>query len=144
MLIHDVKISIKQVYTTTPIIGQLAYAQAILESNLLDKPSKLAAKYYNFFGIKKAGTNGYATMSTAEYINNKHITIKATFGWNKTISDSVLQHKQVLSLPRYNKVHTSTTFVEAAEEVQKAGYATDPKYAKKLIEIYNNHIKNKW
>lgn len=137
-ILDQVKTSVNLVYSDKPVVGELCVVQAILESNLLGKPSGLASKYNNLFGIKKAGTNGIIKLPTKEFINGKMRTVLAAFGSNKTIEDSVKQHRQLMELPRYKAVMTATTFEEAAYAIYKAGYATDPKYPKKLIEIHNN------
>lgn len=140
-----------EAYQGNKVLADLTTAQAILESNLLGKvPSKLAFKYNNLFGIKGRGTNGSVTLETTEYIKGKgNIRVPQSFAWNATIEDSIEQRKKLFQKgtrdkpTRYFKVLAAPTFEEAAIEVHKAGYATDPEYPKKLIEIYNKYLKGK-
>lgn len=140
-LIEQVRFGVSQVYADKPIVGQLALAQAILESNLLQNPSTLAVKYHNLFGIKARGTLGTVKLKTTEIIRGRPVTVYAPFGYNRTMTDSIRQHRQVLELPRYIKVLNASSFEEAAKEIYIAGYATDPKYTAKLIKIYTDYIK---
>ena len=140
-LINQIKQEVTSVYYDLPIVGQLALVQAIHESGLLQKPSSLAVKYNNFFGIKKAGTAGTVKLKTKEYIKGKWVIVYEPFGSNKTVADSITQHRALMHRPRYKSVLESKTFEEAAKAVWRSGYATDPSYPKKLINIYNKYIK---
>ncbi len=156
-LTEDPKLNIKIVkevaarsFLNQEVLRDLTIAQAILESNLQNKPSELAMKYCNLFGQKpshsidslKKGTKGIIYLWTKEYIKGKEITVKDGFLWNENIEDSFLQHKELFEkLPRYQGVLKAKTFEEAANEVRLAGYATDPSYTKLLISIYNKYLK---
>ena len=75
-------------------------------------------------------------MRTAEYKNGKKYYINADFRKYKSFSESVADHAKFLSdNPRYTKygVFTAKTYAEQAKAIQRAGYATDPKYAEKVI-----------
>lgn len=126
-----------EVYPDSKILAALCIVQGVHESNLLHTPSRLASKYNNLFGIKKAGTLGVVTMTTWEVIKGKKVIVKADFGANETILDSVKQHKRILDLPRYAPVRAAKTFNEAANQIRLCGYATDPGYTQKLIEIHD-------
>jgi flagellum-specific peptidoglycan hydrolase FlgJ len=130
----------QKTYKDNPVVGDLAAAQAILESRLLGQPSKLASNYNNLFGIKKAGTAGVVKMNSPEEENGVMRTRLSGFGRNNSIADSFLQHRDVLSNPRYAAVWTAKTFEDAAKAIKRAGYATDSGYARKLINIYKNYI----
>lgn len=125
-----------QTFPGSPIVAKLALVQALHESNLLNGGSKLANNYNNLFGIKKACTNGLVPLKTQEHVKGKNIKVTAKFGWCKTKADSMAQYRQVMELPRYQAVWSANTVEEAANSVQKAGYATDPAYASKLIKLY--------
>lgn len=129
------------VYGAGTPMSQIAAAQAILESRLNGKPSDLAAKYNNYFGIKGQGTAGSAAMPTQEYIGGKMRGTKAAFAANKTAEDSFNQHKNLMNNPRYAAVLAAKTPEEAAVALQKAGYATDPNYAKSLINVLNTYVR---
>lgn len=141
-IIIDLINAAKQVYPDNIILRNICIIQGIHESNLLRKPSSLATKYYNLFGIKKAGTAGVVYLTTKEEINGKLVTMAGKdaqkFGVNKSILDSVKQHSQIMDLPRYTAVKKARTFEEAAKALVTGGYATDSRYAYKLIDIYNS------
>lgn len=123
-----------------PVLANLATAQAILESGLPNKPSKLATQGKNLFGIKGKGTDGSIKFLTWEHINGEDVRIYANFAKNKTYEDSFRQHYALLHKVRYDRVLKSATVEEAARAVQECGYATDPNYATKLIHIYYGYL----
>ncbi len=123
-------------------VRDLTIAQAILEGGLRNSPpSSLALKYNNLFGIKGIGTAGQVSLPTKEYINGEWITENQGFAWNVSVEDSLQQHKEFLEHPRYTKVLAASSFSQAATEVWKAGYATDPNYPQELIDVYNEYIR---
>lgn len=133
----------KKAHPDKPLLAALTATQAILESALLSKPSQLAMKYNNLFGIKGRGTEGSVSLMTNEYYNGKMNRVKQPFAHNKDISDSFAQHKKLFERSRYAKLHDAKTFEDIAKEVRVAGYATDPSYTKLLIDVYNKHVKGK-
>jgi flagellum-specific peptidoglycan hydrolase FlgJ len=129
----------QKVYSDNPVMSQIAAAQAILESNLGNKPSGLAQQN-NFFGIKGNGTAGSVNMGTKEFVNGRMINTKAGFAKNATPEDSFTQHRDLMQRDRYKAVREATTFEDAANALYRAGYATDPNYAKKLIKIRDQYL----
>ncbi len=73
------------------IRAQLTAAQAILESNLLGKPSILASKYNNLFGIKGRGNHKPPSylLETQEHSDKEgwH-EVHALFAWNDSLEES--------------------------------------------------------
>lgn len=131
----------KRTYPNQPHMAKLAAAQAVLESGLAGKkPSGLASKHNNLFGIKGKGTAGSVNLKTGEHLNGQNVTITAGFAKNATLEDSFAQHKNLLSKSRYSKVMGSQSFEQAAYEVKKAGYATAPNYTDALIRVYKTHL----
>lgn len=113
-------------------LQQLAIAQATQESGLLGgKPSQLASKYNNIFGMKGEGAN----LPTNEYVNGKKETLYQNFQAYNSIDESMAAYKKLLNNPRYAGVLKAKTFEEAARAIQSAGYATDPHYAKSLMQV---------
>lgn len=139
--IQNAQAGARNVYKDNPVMADIATAQAILESNLANKPSGLALKN-NYFGIKGKGTAGSANMPTWEVINGKKINVKAPFAVNATPADSFTQHYNLMQKPRYKAVREAKTFEEAADAIYNAGYATDPQYPKKLKQIYLKYLKD--
>jgi len=117
------------------ILPSLTIAQAILESNW--GTSELATEANNLFGMKWNGDYGYdyVVKQTREVVGNEWIVTKAKFKKYNSINDSIADHAQLLQKPQYNKVLTAKDYKEAAYEVWKAGYASDPGYPQKLIDI---------
>lgn len=152
-----VKTLARQSSPDNQILADLTTTQAILESDLLERlpqnrgkgGSDLATKYQNLFGIKPGslyakGTIGVIKLQTTEYIHGLPEKQYQPFLYNKTIEDSIEQHKKLFtSLPRYSKVLAAKTFEEAANAVKAGGYATDPNYVKELEEVYNAYVKDK-
>lgn len=137
----------QQVYKDNPVMSGVAASQAILESRLNGSPSGLAKDHNNYFGIKGSGTAGSVNMRTQEYGNNGAYNTNAGFAANKTPADSFTQHRHLMengtkSNPHlYQKVMNAGSVEEAAHELQKAGYATDPHYADQLIKIYHQYVE---
>ena len=116
------------------ILASLTIAQAILESN--NGNSRLTTEGNALFGIKaSSGWRGKVwTGSTIEYMNGGRQTLIAGFraydSWEASIDD---HSAFLLSNKRYQKVIGEKDYKKACLAIQKAGYATDPRYAEKLI-----------
>jgi len=115
-------------------------AIAALETGWGKSPIKdqLGTQSNNLFGIKATGSDtGYATTLTTEYIEGSPQKLQAKFKTYDSLAASVDGFTEFLiSNPRY------TTALEHAsdperflQELQNAGYATDPRYAEKAISI---------
>lgn len=124
------------------IPASLTIAQGILES--ADGNSTLTVQANNLFGIKGKGTNGSISLGTIEYVNGKAISVKANFRKYHNWGESVIDHSKLIT----NGVSWNRQLYqgvigkdgeEAAREIAKAGYATDPNYANKLIAIMHQH-----
>jgi flagellum-specific peptidoglycan hydrolase FlgJ len=124
----------------TRLFPSLMIAQACLESNY--GKSKLATLHHNYFGIKGSGAWKGATVTykTNEYVNKNLITIKQAFRSYPTLLAGFADRVHFLQVnKRYfvNGVFNSHTPEEQARCFLKAGYATDPSYPQKLINIIN-------
>ena len=123
-------------------VNQLVTAQAILESNLLNNPSKLAIDDNNLFGIKcSIKVENCSTYKTTEYVKGKKLSVNARFAHFNSIEDGVKFRLQMFEMPRYQNVKFCISFEDCAVRVQKSGYATDPNYSKELIRVYKENIK---
>lgn len=120
--------------------AKLAVTQATLESNWINGPSLLASKYNNLFGIKGSGTSGSVNLMTSEYEKGEWIRVKQPFAVNDSLEDSFNQHKTLMYRPRYVSVRGAVTLEDVFNAVWKSGYATDPKYPSKLMNIYNKYL----
>jgi flagellum-specific peptidoglycan hydrolase FlgJ len=122
-----------------PVMQQVAITQAIHESGLMGTPSKLA-RQNNLFGIKAPGNAGIVNMPTGEVINGQSTTVNANFGRNKSPVDSFMQYRDLMAKNRYKPVIAANNPFDAFNALQRAGYATDPKYAQKLNRVYSQYV----
>lgn len=129
------------------IFASVILAQAILESQW--GKSKLSSQYHNLFGIKGTGENS-RLMETKEYVNGHWIVIKGRFRIYKSWDESIEDHTRLMlngtdnNKKNYDKVVNAKNYKEAAINLQKAGYATDPGYAKKLISVIQAYNLDKY
>lgn len=125
------------------ISAALTIAQGCLES--ADGNSGLAQKANNIFGIKGTGDAGSIVMSTKENrTDGSEYTTDASFAMYSTWG-ACIEAKANLFLKgvswdsnKYQPV-IGKRGKEAARAVQACGYATDIKYADKLIAIMDAH-----
>jgi hypothetical protein len=92
---------------------------------------------WNAFGIKGSGTN----KSTQEFVDGHYVTITAGFIDFPTLKDCVnyLVTRWYLDYKGYKGVNHCATAEEAAHELKRQGYATDPVYPEKLIRLMHQH-----
>lgn len=120
------------------LFASLAIAQAILESG--NGRSELARVYHNHFGIKanRAWRGKVVSLKTKEVYDSKEVTIIDGFRAYDTAEDSFRDRNRFLAVNRRyttNGVFSAATPQEQAKALQRAGYATDPNYANKLIDL---------
>jgi len=91
----------------------------------------------NYFGIKGKGTK----RTTQEWDGAKFITIVDEFKDYATPYECVedLVKKWYLDYKDYSGVNDCVTREDAAKELVKQGYATDPLYANKLIDLMSRN-----
>lgn len=106
-------------------------AQWALES---DWGKRFSGKW-NAFGLKGSGSN----VNTQEFINGKWITIQAGFidFPDLTTCITYLVERWYKDFGRFKGVNRANTKEECAKLLVEEGYATDPNYADKLIQIMN-------
>lgn len=120
----------------TKIPASVVIAQAILESSW--GKSKLAIEAHNLFGVKadKAWLGPIATMPTTEYTNGVPGVVMAKWrsypDWLACIEDHAAF---LMRNPRYAPCWLAANGEGWAHALQAAGYATDPAYPDKLIEV---------
>lgn len=115
--------------------------QAALESGWGRREIRMAdgSNSYNLFGIK-AGANWagkVAEVKTTEYHNGVASKPVEKFRAYDSYADSFRDYAKLLSdNPRYAKVLEQGESAQGfARALQNAGYATDPKYADKLVQV---------
>jgi hypothetical protein len=118
-------------------------AQASLESG--HGKSELTTKYNNPLGIKvnrpseiKQGQQS-VKMDTQEFFKGKEGTYKEPFRVYNNLAESFVGYKEKVSAPRYNSIREAKNSDEYLVNIAKSGYATDPKYAEKTINIKNRY-----
>jgi len=91
----------------------------------------------NFFGIKGPGTK----KQTKEWDGAKFITIVDEFKDYPSAKECVydLVEKWYKDYKGYSGVNDAPTREDAARELVKQGYATDPMYSSKLIDLMNRN-----
>ncbi len=117
-------------------------AQAILESDW--GRSQLSRQANNLFGIKALtgpGPAGTVTFSTWESQDGQDVVIQAPFKAYNSLQESVDDHGWFfVRNPRYAGALAVADDPRAfAQEIQRAGYATDPAYTDKLVQLMDRY-----
>ena len=133
--IEEVK---RNIPSNTKILPSVIVAQAILES--ARGTSELARKANNLFGIKGNYNGQSYTVKTKEYLNSKWTTVNAAFKKYPSYRESIIDHGNFFtSTPwrtqNYQRVLNAKDYKTQAKALQACGYATDPQYANKLINL---------
>ena len=100
---------------------------------------------FNLFGIK-AGSDWKGpttTVTTTEVVNGEPRKVQAKFRAYASYEESFKDYAKLMKdNPRYSKVVASGTSAQGfASGLQRAGYATDPEYAKKLTNMINTTLR---
>jgi hypothetical protein len=91
----------------------------------------------NYFGLKATASESGASMETTEFrggVEGKETAKFMNFSSAQASVDTLV-NRWYKDYGAYKGVNRAGTAAEAAEELQKQGYATDPTYAKKLQSI---------
>lgn len=111
-------------------------AQASLESNW--GQSKLSKEANNYFGIKAHGTHARIQMSTEECEKGATVSVEAEFAKYPSMldcfqcRDGILLRGAVYAGAREKRSDEAAFISEIAKH-----WATDPKYAEKLLMVLN-------
>jgi flagellum-specific peptidoglycan hydrolase FlgJ len=123
----------QQCQLRTSIPASITLAQAALESGWGAR-----APGNNLFGIKAdhSWTNNTVDFPTTEVIYGHRVSVIGRFRAYSGWLDSMLDHAKFLQAnPRYRACFKELDGAGWARALQAAGYATDPDYAAKLIDI---------
>lgn len=142
IFIDDIASEAKTLQKQTSLFASITIAQAILESDW--GRSDLAVEANNLFGIKGSFNEQSSIMPTDEVIDGERITIDDSFKKYETIQESMVDHMEFLQGGTYKAIKTSKNYREAASALQNGGYATDPNYAEKLIELIEEFKLNRY
>lgn len=130
------------------IYASVTIAQAALESDF--GRSVLAAKYHNLFGVKGSDLSNTKELETKEYLNGSWVTIKDRFRVYSSIEESITDHSLLFvngttwNNNQYEHVLAADSPASAAKALEQDGYATDPTYAQKLIELIKQYNLTKY
>lgn len=130
------------------IFASLTIAQAALESDF--GRSTLASKYHNLFGVKGSDLSNTKELETQEYLNGKWVTITDRFRVYPSVKESVTNHALLFvngttwNKNQYEHVLSAKSPSEAAKALEQDGYATDPTYASKLVELIQQYNLTKY
>jgi flagellar protein FlgJ len=98
---------------------------------------------FNLFNIKADNSwSGHSVnVQTLEYNNGVAQKESASFRRYETILESFQDYQQFLTKPRYEKaLSVADNNHDFIQELQNAGYATDPNYAKKVTRILDTYF----
>lgn len=138
--INKIAEPVQKACTDSAIFPSICIAQAILETGW-----GKASIGNNLFGIKATGKpneywdGSYVESPTYEYIKGVKTRVISKFRAYKSIEDSIKDHNRLFSNKRYAQVLKSKTPEEQARAIKAGGYATDPKYAEKLISLITKY-----
>lgn len=122
------------------VLPSIVVAQAIIESNW--GQSQLYQQADNPFGMKGNYNGNTKLFPTTEYVNGKAEKINAYFRVYPSLEAAILDHDAVVS--RQFLPSGTTNYRAAAKLLQTNGYATDPSYAKKLINVIGTYSLNRF
>jgi flagellar protein FlgJ len=135
-LMPDAKRSAERLGIAPDVIIAIAALETGWGKHIIKTESGLSS--HNLFGIKAHSMSGPYTMhKTTEYINEKPIIVDEPFKRYGDNSAAVRDFADfLLSNPRYkNALEAKKNDHQFLNELQRAGYATDPEYANKAIEV---------
>lgn len=118
------------------VLPSIVIAQAILESSWGN--SDLYRNANNPFGIKGTYHGQSIRYDTEEVVSGKRITVKADFRKYPSLLAAINDHNRLLS-QRFIKQNNVLSYRKMATLLQQNSYATDPNYAKKLIQIIRKY-----
>ena len=126
----------------TGVPASVTIAQAILESYW--GSSRLAREANNFFGIKaqtRGGSAGSIWFDVWEVIGGRNVMQSQAFRAYRSIAESFVDHGRFFAENgRYGAaMAVKGDAKQFAREVNRAGYATDPSYASKLIGLMDRY-----
>jgi flagellum-specific peptidoglycan hydrolase FlgJ len=126
----------------TGVPASVTIAQAILESYW--GTSRLAREANNYFGIKakeRPGTAGVMWIDAWEVLNGRNVIRREPFRAYASIADSFEDHARFfLQNGRYARAVAAMDEPRRfAQEIHRAGYATDPGYSTKLIGLMDQY-----
>ncbi|MDF7672271.1 glycoside hydrolase family 73 protein [Lactobacillus sp. ESL0701] len=133
----------KEVDKSYDLLPSITIAQACLESDY--GQSSLSQKYNNLFGVKGTNPNTSAILTTKEYVKGEWIVVKARFQIYDSYEASIRAHAELFQKgtswnnKQYRHVLAAKDYHKQAQALVQDGYATDPDYADKLINLIKQY-----
>src|SRR3954469_2870733 len=116
----------------------ITVAQAALESAW--GASQLAQKANNYFGVKAHGDAESIAFPTIEVVNGKSVTLQAHFAKYPDIGTCFADRDRIITqLACYQDARANAADSETFARSLARHWATDPKYAEKLLKIYRDN-----
>lgn len=109
------------------------YPSTVLAMAALESGYNLKAE--TLFGIKGDGK----ILDTTEYINGEYVNVKDSFKSYPSLAASVQGLYDLMQWDNYDGATSCTNYEEECRMIQACGYATDPAYSDKLINIVNTY-----
>ena len=128
-----------------PLFSSVVIAQAILETGW--GKSKLMMKANAVFGIKAtANWNGKVFNSkTYEVYDGKIYNINGCFRAYNNLTESIQDYFDLITKSeRYRKACTTNSPLECITAIKNGGYATDPNYINKIMNLINTYNLTKY
>lgn len=116
------------------MIGQAAHESGFGRSDLTVKDKSL-------FGIKAQNNKPSNSYKTEEYIDGELVKTKADFRAYDSFEESIDHYLNLLNNGIYakNKVAEAKTAKEQLERIKKSGYATDPNYVSRVLNLIKSY-----
>ena len=131
------------------VLASVSMAQAALESDF--GRSQLGAEYNNLYGVKTDATDPDGVdFQTLEYFDDEWVEITDRFkvypSWEASMEGHAILINEGTSWDPtfYQAVLNGDNYVEQAIGLQESGYATDPTYADKIIEMIETYELNQY
>ena len=130
------------------VLPSVTIAQACLESNY--GQSTLAKEYNNLFGVKGTNPNTSKVLTTKEFVNGRWETIHGRFQIYDSYDASIRAHTLLFvkgttwNPNQYQHVLAAKDYKTQAKALETDGYATDPTYANKLINLIEEFKLNQY
>ena len=109
------------------------FPSSVLAMAAIESGYNLNAK--TLFGIKGDGV----VLDTTEYIDGEYVNIKDSFKCYPNLSASIQGLYDLMQWNHYDRATSCTDYEEECRMIQACGYATDPDYSDKLINIVNSY-----
>ncbi|MDN6882611.1 flagellar assembly peptidoglycan hydrolase FlgJ [Variovorax sp. CAN2819] len=126
--------------TASGVPAPLILAQAALESGWGKREIRAddGTQSFNLFGIKadRGWKGATVETTTTEYVDGEPQKVRAKFRAYASYEEAFTDYARFITRnPRYANVLATDDPNEAAHGLQRAGYATDPRYGEKLVRI---------